>query len=33
VVISPAPREGQSTTGADTEERLDTCNRQLFTRA
>jgi hypothetical protein len=26
-------REGQSPAGADTEERLNTCNRRLFTRA
>jgi hypothetical protein len=26
-------REGQSTAGADTKERLNTCNRRLFTRA
>ena len=26
-------REGQSTGGADAEERLNTCNRRLFTRA
>jgi hypothetical protein len=28
-----AAREGQSTAGADTKERLNTCNRRLFTRA
>jgi hypothetical protein len=33
VAYQSGAREGQSTAGADTKERLNTCNRRLFTRA